>query len=270
MTNLTDRTALKTHRERAKSSFVDFLQVAAADEVQERLIEVNRTFSSTALVTGWPHVWTDRIDAKVVSDEDVLELEPGAHDLVIHSMSLHWSNDIVGQLVQCRRALKPDGLFIATMFGGQTLHQLRSALAEAEIAQSGGLSPRVAPMGEVRDLGGLLQRAGFALPVADVTPFEVSYQSPAHLMKELRAMGEGNALSDRIKQFTPRKVILEAANSYYENFGTEDGRVPATFEIVTLTGWAPSDSQPKPLRPGSAKERLATALGASEHKIKGG
>jgi SAM-dependent methyltransferase len=268
MTTLTDRTALELNRKRALKMPVDYLQVAAADEVQERLEEVNRSFTAPAVVTGWPSIWSDRIAGPIVTDGETLPLEPTQHDLVIHAMSLHWANDIVGQLVQCRRALKPDGLFIGTFLGGQTLHELRSALAEAEVAIQGGLSPRVAPMGEVRDLGGLLQRAGFALPVADVTTLTVSYKSPLHLMQELRSMGESNALTGRQKTFTRRQVLLKAAEVYEQSYGTDDGRIPATFDIITLTGWAPSSDQPQPLRPGSASERLASALGATEVPLK--
>jgi len=267
MTQLTDVQALNLHRERAKRAPVDFLQVASADEVQERLIEVNRTFTSPAVVTGWPAIWENRINGPLVADDDALGLDVGAHDLVIHALNLHWANDIVGQLVQARRALKSDGLFIATLFGGQTLHELRSSLAEAEVKISGGLSPRIAPMGEIRDLGGLLQRAGFALPVADVTPLTVSYESPMHLMQELRMMGEGNALTARQKGFSRKDLFIKAAKIYAQNFG-QDGRIPATFEIVTLTGWAPSADQPQPLRPGSAANRLADVLNTAEHKLK--
>ena len=268
MNQLTDLDALNLHRARAKRAPVDFLQVAAADEVQERLIEVNRSFTSPAIVTGWPEVWTNRLNAKIIPDTEVLDLEEGTHDLVIHALSAHWSNDIVGQLVQCRRALKPDGLLIATLFGGQTLHELRSALAEAETELRGGLSPRVAPMAEVRDLGGLLQRAGFALPVADVTPLTVSYENPLRLMHELRAMGEANALSARQKTFTGKSVLLRAVEIYMETYSDEAGRIPATFDVITLTGWAPSANQPQPLRPGSATNRLADALNTAEHKLK--
>ncbi len=268
MTILTDRNALQLHRKRAFKKPVDFLQIAAADEVQERLEEVNRSFKTAAIVTGWPSIWSGRMAGVMIPDDEVLPLEPAQHDLVVHAMSLHWANDIVGQLVQCRRALKPDGLFMGTLLGGQTLHELRSALAEAEVAVKGGLSPRVAPMGEVRDLGGLLQRAGFTLPVADVTTLTVSYQNALNLMQELRGMGEANALNARQKTLTQRQILLKAAEIYENSFGTDDGRIPATFEIITLTGWAPSSDQPQPLRPGSASERLANALGATEIPLK--
>jgi len=228
-------------------------------------MEVNRTFTAPAIVTGFPDFWAGRMpDAKIVADNDTLDLAPETHDLLIHALSLHWADDPIGQLVQCRHALKPDGLLIATLFGGQTLHELRAALAEAEVAVTGGLSPRILPMGEVRDLGGALQRAGLNLPVADVMPLTVTYQTPFHLMHDLRAMGETNAMDQRRRQPTRRRVFTQMAEVYASSFGTSDGRIPATFEIVTLTGWAPAENQPKPLKPGSATHRLADALGATE------
>jgi len=259
---LTDRAALIRNRQRADAMF---LQANAADDVHERLIEVNRTFTGPAVVTGFPAAWQEWMpSAKVIEDTDVLDLEEGAHDLVIHALSLHWADDPIGQLVQCRRALKPDGLLIATSFAGQTLHELRSVLAEAEVTQTGGLSPRILPMGEIRDLGGLLQRAGFALPVADTTSLTVTYDTPIHLMRDLRAMGEGNAIDQRLRTLTRRAIFAQAMVRYVDAFAMEDGRIPATFEIATLTGWAPADSQQKPLRPGSATARLSDALGTTE------
>lgn len=262
---LTDRTALTRNRARSRAEAM-FLQQAARDEIQERLELVNRTFTAPAVVTGFPQVW-NWPGARIVADDDVLDLEQGAHDLVIHALCLHWANDPVGQLVQCRRALRPDGLFLGILFGGQTLHQLRASLAEAESRLTGGLSPRVAPMGEIRDLGALLQRAGFALPVADAAPLTVTYETPLHLMRELRAMGEGNALAARPRRFAPRALFAEAARIYAEAYGRPDGRIPATFEMIVLTGWAPEDSQPKPLRPGSAAARLADALKTEESPL---
>lgn len=265
MQQLTDRTALLRNRARARHSD-HFLQVAAADEVIDHLRLVKRTFSLPAIVTPFPEVWAGRLGntPTITPDDDVLDLNPGAHDLVVHSMSLHWSNDPVGQLIQCRRALKADGFLVALSLGGQTLHELRACLAEAEAASTGGISPRVAPMAEVRDMGALLQRAGFALPVADSTTLSTTYQSALHLMRDLRRMGEANALSGRIKSFTRQSIIYEAARRYEEAFGTDDGRVSATFELITLTGWAPHASQPQALRPGSATTRLADALGSAE------
>lgn len=265
---LTDRAALIRNRARAMRAPALFLQQEAAIEIKDRLELVNRRFTQIAVVTGFPRVWSEVFpDARIVSDDEVLDLEQGAHDLVIHGLSLHWSNDPVGQLIQCRRALKPDGLCLVAMFGGLTLHALRAALAEAEARVSGGLSPRVLPMAEIRDLGGLLQRAGFALPVADSLSLKVTYPDPLALMRDLRAMGEANALAGRLRHPTRRAVLLEAARLYGEHHGDSSGRIPAIFEMIFLSGWAPDDSQPKPLRPGSAQARLADALGSIESKL---
>ena len=266
MQTLTDRAALARNRTRAHDAF---LRNRVADDVQERLAEVNRSFTAPVIVTPTPDLWQDRLpSAQIAADDDTLAVSDQAHDLLIHDLNLHWAQDLVGQLVQSRRALAPDGLFIGTLFGGQTLHELRTCLAEAEAQVTGGLSPRVAPMAEIRDLGGLLQRAGFALPVADSDVVRVSYTDAFALMRDLRAMGETNALHTRLRHPTRRAVVLEAAQLYSLHFAGPDGRITATFEVVTLTGWAPADSQQKPLRPGSAKSRLADALGAVETPLK--
>lgn len=262
---LTDTEALARHRARAARNPALFLHEDAAEELQERLLEVNRAFTKPALVTNFPAPFAGVLPgAKVVPDAEVLDLEPGAHDLVVHAMCLHWANDPVGQIVQGARALAPDGLFIAVMFGGQTLHELRAALAEAEIAGTGGLSPRILPMGEIRDLGGLLARAGLALPVADAVRRKVTYADPLRLMADLRAMGETNALDTRLRRFTRRSVMLDAARRYAQGFAEPDGRVRATFDMVWLTGWKPHPSQQKPMKPGSATHRLAEALNTFE------
>ncbi|WP_458792561.1 methyltransferase domain-containing protein [Yoonia sp. MH D7] len=268
MPKLTDRTALLINRARSVTDAL-FLHDIVADEIKERLKEVNRTFTKVAIVTGFPDLWRGHFpDATIVTDDETLDLTAHSYDLVLHMMALHWANDPVGQLVQCRHALKPDGLFLATCLGGQTLHELRASLAEAEAVVAGGLSPRIAPMGEIRDLGALLQRAGFALPVADGTPLTADYANAFHLMHDLRKMGEGNALMHRPKHFTMRNILTEAATVYADNFTNDQGRVDATFEIITLTGWAPDDTQPKPLRPGSATTRFADVLGTTEKPLK--
>ena len=262
---LTDHIALTRNRTRAAQAPAMFLHDLAATEVQERLNEVNRSFTSPAIVTGFRDFWHSVLpNARIVPDADLLELSENSHDLIIHALALHWANDPVGQLVQCLRALKPDGLFLGLMFGGQTLTQLRSALAGAEALVSGGLSPRVLPMGEIRDLGGLLQRAGFALPVADSLIQTVRYRDIFHLMADLRAMGEANALHQRLRHPTRRAVFTKAAQIYSDTYQDSEGRIPATFEMICLTGWAPADNQQKPLRPGSATHRLAEQLGADE------
>ena len=261
---LTDTKALARFRARAARDAL-FVQESAAVEIEDRLSMVNRAFTAPAIVTPFPEVWAPRIPkAKIVPDDETLQLDASAHDLVIHATALHWSNDPVGQLIQCRRALVPDGLFIAATLGGRTLEELRSALAEAEVGLTGGLSPRVLPMGEIRDLGALLQRAGFALPVADSLPLNAEYRDALHLMHDLRQMGEGNALYQRLRKMPPRVLFTEAARLYKDAFPGRDGRIKATFELVFLTGWAPDASQQQPLRPGSAKQRLADALSVPE------
>lgn len=261
---LTDRAALLRQRDRAiRQGFVDVLHRLAADEIQDRLSEINRRFTAPALVTGFPDLWAESFPgARIVPDDPVLDLEAGAHDLVIHAMALHWADDPVGQMVQCARALREDGLFIAVCLGGQTLHELRAALAQAEVELTGGLSPRVLPMGDIRDMGGLIGRAGLALPVADLLPQKASYRDLFHLARDLRAMGEGNAMAARLRRPTQAAVFARAAAIMAQHHADRDdpSRVAVTFDLVFLTGWSPSDTQPKPLRPGSATTRLEDAL----------
>ena len=266
---LTDRASLLMHRARAGENPALFLHEEALADVQDRLSIVNKSFQSIAIVCPFQQVWRLSFpSADLIADDDVLALNVAQYDLVIHAMALHWANDPVGQLIQCRRALKPDGLLLIVVPGGQTLTELRSALGQAEVEITGGLSPRVLPMGDIRDLGALLQRAGLALPVADSALLKTSYASVLHLMKDLRAMGEANALSQRIKTFTRRSVLLRAAELYTQTYATADSRIPATFELITLTGWAPDASQPQPLRPGSAAHRLSDALNTVETPLK--
>ncbi|WP_209599206.1 methyltransferase domain-containing protein [Ruegeria sp. HKCCSP351] len=265
--SLFDRAAILRHRSRVQDDAL-FLHRAAMEEVQDRLSMVNKTFTAPAIVTAYRQLWTDAFpEALIIADDEVLALQPGAHDLVIHSMTLHCANDPVGQLIQCHRAMKPDGLLLVVCLGGETLHELRAALGQAEIDVTGGLSPRIAPMAGLRDMGGLLQRAGLALPVADSVPLTVEYRDIWHLMHDLRNMGEANALSARLRHPTKRAVFETAQNTYVSHFSTGSGRLAATFELICLTGWAPHDSQPKPLRPGSAQTRLADALRTDEGKL---
>jgi SAM-dependent methyltransferase len=268
---LTDRDALLRHRARARArGLADFLHRAVALDLHERLESVNRRFTAPVVVSGFPDLWAELWPgAQQVEDTDTLDLRAGAHDLVIHALALHWADDPVGQIVQARRALAPDGLFLGATLGGQTLATLRAVLASAEAEVTGGLSPRIVPMGEIRDLGALLQRAGLALPVADSVSYDVSYADPFRLMADLRAMGEGNALADRLRHPTRRAVFRRAAEHYVRADPRPDGRITAQFEVIHLSGWAPSDTQPKPLRPGSASQSLADALGTAEVKLPG-
>ena len=268
---LFDPALLARRRARAAAQGVDadFLREIAAGEIAERLTEVNRRFQAPVIIGPKGALWAETLglpDARLIPDAETLDLEAGEADLVVHAMALHWANDPVGQIAQARRALRPDGLFLGALFAGDTLWELRQVLAQAETEVTGGLSPRVAPMGEIRDLGGLLQRAGLALPVADAARLPVSYATMFHLIRDLRAMGETNVMVDRSRAPTPRALVARAAALYAERFGEDGGggRVSATFEIVYLTGWAPAEGQQKPLRPGSAVARLADALGAEE------
>jgi len=201
---------------------------------------------------------------RVQLDEERLAFADQSLDLVVSTLALHWSNDTPGVLIQIRRALRPDGLFLGAILGGSTLTELRQSLTEAEAELSGGAGLRIAPFADAFDAAGLLQRAGFALPVADVDRVRVRYAHPLKLIADLRAMGETNALVDRARQPLSRQVLARACEIYAQRFAEPDGRVVATFDIITMTGWAPHPDQQKPLKPGSAKMRLADALGARE------
>lgn len=197
---------------------------------------------------------------RLAADEEHLPLAPESLDLVVSNLALHWVNDLPGTLLAIRRALRPDGLFLASLLGGETLAELRAVLAEAELAASGGLAPRISPMVDIRAAGALLQRAGFALPVADIDRLDMSYPDPLALMRALRAMGETNALALRPRGFARRDVLLGAAALYARRHGDSEGRIAARFEAIYLAGWAPHPSQQQPLAPGSGRQRLAEAL----------
>ena len=202
----------------------------------------------------------------LAADEEFLPFAPASFDLVISAVSLHWVNDLPGALLQIRQALKPDGLFLGAMLGGETLVELRGALLEAESEVEGGAGPRVSPFADVADAGGLLQRAGFALPVADRDRITVTYPNALALMKELGEMGESNAVAERRKAMSRRLTLFRAAEIYHERYADPEGRLPATFDVVYLTGWSPHPSQQQPMAPGSAQNRLAEALGSVERK----
>lgn len=267
---LIDRKALHLHRRRAVSTLHRelFLHREAQKEIEHRLKDINRSFKHIAIVTGHKKFWkTVRPNARVVTDDERLEFSDKRFDLIIHAMSLHWSNDPVGQLIQCRRALVPDGLLLAVCLGGETLIELRRAFLDAEILVKGGASPRVAPMGDVRDYGSLLQRAAFALPVTDRLALKANYSTAMELMRDLRAMGENNALAARLKTFSSARLFRSLEEIYRHSFAAREGLLTATFELIFLTGWAPSDKQQKALLPGSAKSRLADALNTVEQKL---
>lgn len=283
-----DRHLVTHSRERAAagSGAHDFLLRRVVEDLVDRLAVVTRPFE-TAVVLGAndgslgralrasgriglvietetsPRLLARCTGPRVVADEEALPFRDASLDLVVAPLTLHAVNDLPGTLAQIRRALKPDGLFLAAFAGGATLHELRQAFLAAEAELEGGASPRVAPFADVRDAGYLLQRAGFALPVADADTVAVTYRSAFDLMHDLRGMGATNALTDRRRTPLRRATLLRMAEIYAERFATPDGRVAATFEIVHMTGWAPHESQQKPLAPGSAKVRLADALGVS-------
>lgn len=265
---LFDQTALQHRHARAVGSDDStwFLHEIAADHVSERLKEINRTFTAPVIVGWQAKKWAKmlNIDARCIPDTDTLDLPLGQADLIIHALSLHSHNDPVGQLIQMHRGLRPDGLMIAVLFAGETLQELRDAFTHAEALIEGGISPRIAPMADIRGLGALLQRAGFALPVADTILLNTSYQTPLHLMHELRAMGETNVLVERRKTGL-RRDTLAAVIDYYNTHNTlEESRIAASFELAFLTGWCPDESQQKPLRPGSAQVSLVDFLNSGK------
>lgn len=251
-----------------------FLAQEAGERLAERLGAVNRTFprgldlgsrgESFAPIEPFAENW-ERASLWQTSADEALPFAPASFNIVASALSLHVANDLPGVLIQIRRILKPDGLFIAALFGGETLRELREAFAAGESEASGGVSPRVAPFADVRDMGHLLQRAGFALPVVDTERTTVRYREFATLIFDLRALGETNALAERSRKFLRRDVLAAALSHYSGRHAEADGRLRATFDIVYLTAWAPHESQQKPLAPGSARSHLADALGTTEH-----
>jgi SAM-dependent methyltransferase len=283
-----DRALIRRRRRRAMARGpASFLLDRVADDLADRLAAVLRRFDlaldlgtpgeavRTALAalgsvgaivraSAAPDDPARRPERFVAADEEALPFRDGSLDLVVSALALQFVNDLPGVLIQIRRSLKPDGLFLGALIGGETLTELRQAFAAAESEMEGGVSPRVAPFADLRELGALLQRAGFALPVADVDRLTVRYDSVFGLMSDLRRMGATNALNARRRTPLKRATLTRMAEIYAERFADDDGRVRATFEIVWLSGWAPHPDQQQPLKPGSAKTRLADALGARE------
>lgn len=284
-----DRELIRANLVRAAESLpqTDFLLRHAVDELVSRLEGVSRTFALAADTGGYHGVAAallherfpliksvslspvmalgERCPApRAVASEDALPLKEGAFDLVLSALSLHLVNDLPGALIQIRRALRPDGLFLGALLGGESLIELRQAFMIAESEILGGVSPRVFPTVELRDMGGLLQRAGFALPVIDSERLTVTYPTPLALIRDLKAMGAANPLAARSRRPMRRDMLARALDLYAERFTGAGGKVGATFEIFYLCGWSPHESQQKPLAPGSAKARLADALGTTE------
>jgi SAM-dependent methyltransferase len=283
-----DRRAWRLHRERAarqakRGAGVDFLHAEIADRLIDRLDVVNRDFAVTLDLGARDGALGQALGARrgslrvvaaepataflthlpmprVAADPELLPFREASFDLVVSNLALHWAGDLPGALIQLRRALRPDGLLLAAMLGGATLAELRTVLFEAQLAEEGGVSPLVSPTVELADAAALLTRAGFALPVADGERITVSYPDMPALLHDLRGMGETNALAARRRNGLRRATVARAAALYAERFGDAEGRIPATFEILFLCGWAPHPSQPQPLPPGSATTRLADAL----------
>ena len=289
-----DRSLLRQRRNRAARTFSDhdFLINEVTERLLDRLDDIKRPFPDVLNLgshTGLAgELLTARADTKfvmqcdlsdnmashardrnalptVIADEETLPFADEGFDLIFSSLSLHNTNDLPGALIQARRCLRPDGVFLAALFGGQTLSELKEVLMLAESETAGGVSPRISPFADVKDLGNLLQRAGFALPVADSEIITVRYENPMKLFADLRGMAESSVLNARSRKPLRRDTLLRAMELYMQRHGGDDGRVPATFEIVNLTAWCPDASQPKPAKPGSATTSLADALkGPSE------
>ena len=264
---------------RAQSSIAsaDFLHRRAADNAVNSLDVILREFKSPVDLSPFPGIFAEvladspararvaqiatpgSLKDRAAPGADFLDVEDGSADLVVNLLGLHWANDLPGALAQIRRAMKPDGLFIGSLFGAATLKELRGVLTEAELEINGGAQARVSPFADGYDGAGLLQRAGFALPVTDVDRFTVRYSNPLNLMRDLRAMGETNVLAGPVRPLT-RQVLGRALELYAQRHAEPDGRIPATFEMVHLAGWAPHESQQKPAKRGSAQVSLAEAL----------
>ncbi len=284
---LFDRALVAEHRRRAAG--LDwprhrFLFNEVAERVAERLLDINHSFSLALDLGGRDGAFGEKLitmkkvdrvirtdltkatldnatDATVVADEEFLPFKDNSFDLIGSVLGLHWANDLPGVLSQIARSLKPNGLFLGALFGIESLQELKACLIDAESEIKGGVCPRISPFTEIRDAGSLLQRAGLALPVTDTELITLKYEHPFALMHELRGMGETNALLSRQKHFTPRQILFRAAELYVENFADADGRIPATFQIIYMSGWSPHESQQKPIARGSGKVSLGDYLG---------
>ena len=288
-----DRPLLRQRRARAIENFDDFsfLFETVADQLADRLSDIRHEFPVIADLGAGTSTMSDILSGRagtktvigcdmapamarssncaIVADEDLLPFAPASLDAVVSNLSLQWVNDLPGALAQIRQALRPDGLFLAAVMGGQTLHELRDCLMQAEIEVYGGVSPRTSPLIDMHDMSALMQRAGFALPVVDRDTIEIDYASVFSLMHDLRGMAATNATLVREKRPVSRRLMLETARLYadkYPAIEAEEG-ISATFEVIYMIGWAPAANQQQPLKPGSAKIRLADALGSEEKKI---
>ena len=262
-----DMVALKLRQKRSRFlAPVEIFDQFAIDQALGRLSDIKRTFKSPLISGGRASLWAKKLGLNnmcFINDDDHLNFSDNKFDLIVHALSLHRHNDPVGQLIQIRQALKPDGLMLAFFFGGETLRELRAAFEKAELETEDGISPRVAPMIEIRDAGDLLVRAGFALSVADKTDLKVIYGTPKNLLHELRRMGETNIMVHRRKSFLKKRTLNKFFEIYSDHYHSQKKKrgVEATFQLFCLTGWAPSKNQQKPLRPGSATHNFSDVLG---------
>ena len=277
-----DRATLRRNRDRVAENFPahDFLVREVADRLYDKYLDINRDFKTildlgchggemAALLKDKFVIEQDlshkflqgRTGPRVQADEEALPYRSESLDLVVSNLSLHWVNDLPGCLAQIKQILKPDGLFLSAMIGGESLTELRQCLMDAEIAVRGGVSPRISPFLDIRDGGALLQRAGFALPVVDTDRITVTYENAFKLMQELKGMGEGNILTKRPRNLTSPQVMMDCAKRYQEKYTDDRGRITVTFDIIYLMGWVPHDSQQKPLRPGQGKVNLKDVFG---------
>jgi SAM-dependent methyltransferase len=283
-----DRTRIRANRDRGASHpGHDFLHEWCARALVSRLDDVKRGFPLAVSIGASglaPLHATSKIGTliasdlsqrrlrhvpglKIHADEEFLPFAAGSLDLILSPLALHTANDLPGVLLQIRRALKPDGLFMAAMLGGETLHELRQVMADAEMNLRGGLSPRIFPFADKPQMGSLLQRADFSLPVVDSEIVTVTYEDAFKLMRDIRMMGEGNAIIRRDRSFAGKTLFMDAAHLYQERFSGPDGRIEASFEVIFLIGWSPHESQQKPLKPGSATSRLADILCTDEINV---
>ncbi len=280
-----DRQIVRRHRDRASAQIgdYDFLYKEIAERLLDRLDDTtyrfpkaldlgarNGTLANTLKGRGGietliqadlsQKMLSQTTGMKLVADEEVLPFKEKSFDLVMSCLNLHWVNDLPGALIQIRKALKPDGLFLGALFGGETLKELRDALEQGELAAEGGVSPRISPFARTEDIGQLLQRAGFSLPVVDIDTITVSYGEVFKLLNDLQGMGESNAIAKRRKGFTPRKTLMAAAKHYVETYSDQEGRLPATFQVLFISAWSPSPKQQQPLKPGTAEMSFGEAF----------
>ena len=280
-----DRELVKCKRQRAAKNFPDhgFLFQWSKNQISDRLHDINRTFDSAIQIGSrsplahhkkignivtldLPNAPVEPCTPYIQASEEFLPIAPKSMDLVLSNLNLHTVNDLPGALLQIRNSLKDDGLFMASIFGGETLHELRKSIAEVELSMFDGVSPRVAPFADKPQMGDLLQRANLHLPIIDSEIITVTYDNIFKLLHDIRGMGEGNTIIERSKTPLNKEFFMRLAQKYHDDFAEKDGRIVASFEIIFLHGWAPHSSQQKPLRPGSAKNSLAEALGSKEIK----